>query len=147
MIDNVPWMPRKARIATPPVPNLNPIPRRRILPSTLDSALHNALQDAQIKVNTNLMAELEALKAEKAQLLSNQEKMTKENQFLSAQYGRTTEQLTYLKKKVIKPGNKNKENNDPAKNGGSKRDDPDDTNEGNGGDGNVQNHDNQNQNN
>lgn len=93
------------------------------------------------------MAELEALKAEKAQLLSNQEKMTKENQFLSAQYGRATEQLTYLKKKVSKPGNKNKENNDPAKNGGSKRDDPDDTNEGNGGDGNVQNHDNQNQNN
>lgn len=135
--DNVPWLPRVASISTPTnttptvptptVPRLIPIAQRTR--PVLLSGLERALLEAQIKVNTQMMEELEALKEEKKQFLAKQDKMEKDNQFLSVKYTRATEQLLYLKKKVDKRDGGGKENKDPAKSNGNKSDGSNQANE------------------
>lgn len=85
---------------------------------------------AQIKINTKVMAEIDALKAEREAMMAMNEKSSKANQVLTTRLANANEQLQYLKKKIDKRpsvganGDKvnelsdaNKENDDANANG------------------------------
>lgn len=56
----------------------------------------------QMKLNTNIIAEVESLRKERNELLTCTEKSSKEIQYLKAKLFQTAEQLDYLKKKCAK---------------------------------------------
>lgn len=62
------------------------------------------LLEAQIKINTKSMEEIEALKEERMRMAAAHEKIFKERWMLATKLGKAYEQLVYLKKKVDKRG-------------------------------------------
>lgn len=94
-----------------PFPNLIPISSTSPCTNNVDQLM---LQ-AQIKINTTAMQEIDHLKKTGNELQVQFDKVNKEREVLQAKYAQVLEQLQYLKRKVgsCKPSN---ENDDP--NGG-----------------------------
>lgn len=71
-----------------------------------------SLLDAQIRINTKAMQEIDDLKKAGQEVFAQYEKSNKEREVLQAKYDRALEQLQYLKKKI---GNRKSgdENADP----------------------------------
>lgn len=64
------------------------------------SDLSSEMHAAQIKINTNALAEIERLRTGNADPLIQNERHIKEKHILQAQYAKTFEQLDYLRKKM-----------------------------------------------
>lgn len=68
----------------------------------------------QVKLNADIMKEVEVLRSKQSELISSVEKVTKEKEFFKAKLEKTAEQLDFLKKKLNrKEGKDSKENFDP----------------------------------
>lgn len=95
----LPWM---------PVPGLLPISK----PSTSvgSPSLRDDMMSAQIKINANVMKELEAMRKERSDLLAANARALKERDVYKNRLDQTSEQLNYLKKKMV---NRTNENEDP----------------------------------
>lgn len=91
-------------------PNL--VSNRSSAGDTAQATLSSEMMDAQIRINAQIMEEVNALRAEKIKLLANAEKKAKESDFFKTKFAHATEQLSYLKKKIDKNG-KVVENRDP----------------------------------
>lgn len=115
--DFVPWIPRTAPLATtarPPPPALIPIAKKRQTFGIDPDVLR-----AQVNINTKALQELDELKRERAELLAKNEQMAKKNLLTQSKLATTTEQLSYLKKKLEKNPKSSdapdQENQDPNK--------------------------------
>lgn len=121
----VPWLPKKTPFiesdvtsANPqqgsiessstarPVPALIPLGNEQAVSSNILDQRGLGIQDemlqTQIRFNANAMTEIESLRADREQLLADKERAAKETMMLRSKYMRATEQLNYLKKKMIK---------------------------------------------
>lgn len=94
------------------VPNLAPLASTsQKLPPTSTTNPHTTLDSqmmhAQIRINANVMKEVDALRVEKTQLLADFDKVAKEKEFFKMKLAHASEQLSYLKKKMVKNSDKN----------------------------------------
>lgn len=99
---------RKSDSRLTPISKTDRSADRRIEHTTLGSEMMNA----QIRINAEVMKEVEALRAEKMQLLADVDKVAKEKEYFKMKLATASEQLSYLKKKVVKKANVD-ENRDP----------------------------------
>lgn len=113
----VPWLPKKSSFivtdVSDPSPNSNRMPglipiakqptsqQRKSQP--LDGFPDEMVQ-AQIRINTQAMKEIEFLRGEQMKLTQAMEKTRKENEMFKAKLMRAHDQLAFLKKKVNKNG-------------------------------------------
>lgn len=68
----------------------------------------------KVKLNAEIMKELEVLRSKQNELVSSFEKVSKEKEFFKAKLEKATEQMNFLKKKsYAKDENDAKENSDP----------------------------------
>lgn len=102
-----------APISGPPVPNLLPIVPNASREQRPFSGLDHGLLEAQIKLNTRALEQIDALKEERQQMVAMQEKMAKEKEMLAIKFAKANEQLQYMIKKFEKRNNASKENIQP----------------------------------
>lgn len=108
------------------IPNLLPAaPVQSSTPNNrrMFSGLDHGLLEAQIRINSNIMKEIEELKEDRKKVAALHEKTAKEKEMLTIKYTKTNEQLQYMVKKFGKRDDTSKENRNPNGNGGNKKND------------------------
>lgn len=112
----VPWVPKSVRFnlagpsssvvtSTPKVktpPNLLPISNHSLQQEQSSGHDGEDMLEAQIRINTAAMQEIEELRRERDEVLKTADQKAKENSILQAKLVKSTEKLDYLMKKVSK---------------------------------------------
>lgn len=80
--------------------------------STTQPTLDSDMMNAQIRINSQIMTEVDTLRAEKLKLQADIDKLAKEKEFFKTKLAHASDQLNYLKKKMDKSG-KDSENSGP----------------------------------